>query len=89
MNPEKEATYILGGEAIILAGPEIVRNATEGLGVGYEEVANTGVGEALEGVVDFTQGVAPILGVAALAWLGLKTVAKGLENNDKRSGFAS
>lgn len=88
MNPEKEAAYILGGEVAILAGPELVRDATEDFGVGYEEVANTEIGGALEGVEAFAQGVAPALGVAALAWLGLKTVVKGLESNNK-SGFAS
>ena len=87
MNPEKEAAYILGGEVVVLTGPEIVRNATEGFGAG-EEIANSEIGEALNGVEAFAGGVAPALGVAALAWLGLKTVVKGLESNNK-SGFAS
>ena len=90
MNPEKEAGNILVGETVILAGPEIVRNATEDFGVGYEEIANTEIGGTVENVVDFTQGIAPELGVLALTWVGLKTMFKGFEDNSgKRSGLAS
>jgi len=90
MSIEKEGAYVVGGEVLILAGPEIVREAAGDLGVGYEEVAGTELGQGLENLVETAQELSVPVVTLALVYLGFKTMFKGLEDDKGgRRGFAS
>jgi len=83
MNTEKEMAYIAGGLAAVEIVPDIIKNEIEDWGVGYEEISNTQLGESLENAVDFTQEIAPSIATLGVVWLGLKTMFKGFESDNK------
>lgn len=92
MELKKEAAYILGGTAIVEAGPEIVEDAFGDMGFGYDKIAGSPIGKSIESAVDWTQNITPAIATLAFAWLGLKTIFKGFEtggDNRKRSRHAS
>lgn len=84
MKPEKEAAYILGGTAIIEAGPGIVENAFGDMGFGLESLEGTQIGHSIESAVDWTQNITPGIATLGLVWLGLKTMFKGFESEKSR-----
>ena len=83
MNTEKEMAYIAGGLAAVEIGPDIIKNEIEDWGVGYKEISNTQLGESLENAVDFTQEIAPSIATLGVVLLGLKTMFKGFESDNK------
>ena len=83
MNTEKEMAYIAGGLTAVEIGPDIIKNEIENWGVGYEEISNTQLGESLENAVNFTQEITPSIATLGVVWLGLKTMFKSFESDNK------
>jgi len=52
MKPEKEAAYILGGTAVIEAGPGIVEDSFNDAGFGFDSIKDTPLGNSVENAVD-------------------------------------
>jgi hypothetical protein len=89
MEPEKEAAYILGGTAIVEAGPGIVEDVFGDMGFGYDNIAGSPIGESIESAVDWTQNITPAIATLALGWLAFRMVLGMSGDNKKRSRHAS
>ena len=83
MNTEKEMASIAGGLTTVELVPDIIKNEIGNWGVGYKEIFNTQLGESLKNAVDFIQEIAPSVATLGIVWLGLKTIFKGFESDNK------